>query len=150
MRESLIEPQALTFWDRARRLRRNQTEAERRLWAHLRFRQLGNAKFRRQHPVGRFITDFCCMERGLVIELDGGQHAAQVEADQRRSVFLAQQGYRVVRFWDHEVIEDIEAVLQRISPLCIALCALPPLSHENVGQDKPRGRGKRQWREGKE
>ena len=115
MRESLIEPQALTFWDRARRLRRNQTEAERRLWAHLRFRQLGNAKFRRQHPVGRFITDFCCMERGLVIELDGGQHAAQVEADQRRSVFLAQQGYRVVRFWDHEVIEDIEAAPQRIS-----------------------------------
>jgi very-short-patch-repair endonuclease len=87
---------------------------ERRLWARLRFRQLGNAKFRRQHPIGRFITDFCCIEHGLVIELDGSQHAEQEEADLKRSAFLARRGYRVVRFWDHEVIEDIEAVLLRI------------------------------------
>ena len=109
-----MDPQPSTLRDRARRLRRNQTEAERRLWARLRLRQLGNAKFRRQHPIGRFIADFCCMENGLVVELDGGQHMAQTETDRRRSVFLARQGYRVLRFWDHEVMEDIEAVLQRI------------------------------------
>ena len=109
-----MTPHPLTLRDRARRLRRNQTEAERKLWARLRFRQLGNAKFRRQYPIGPFITDFCCMEHGLVIELDGGQHAEHEEADRRRSAFLARRGYRVIRFWDNEVIEDIEAVLQRI------------------------------------
>jgi len=100
--------------DRARCLRRNQTETERRLWSRLRFRQLDEAKFRRQHPISPFIADFCCMERGLVSELDGGQHAEQEEADRRRSAFLARRGYRVIRFWDNEVMEDIEAVLQRI------------------------------------
>ncbi|MGH7405402.1 MAG: endonuclease domain-containing protein [Candidatus Methylomirabilales bacterium] len=101
--------------ERARRLRRDQTEAEHRLWARLRARQLCGVKFRRQHPIGRFIADFCCLERGLVVELDGGQHAAQVEADQKRSEFLARCGYRVLRFWDNEVMEDMDAVLQQIA-----------------------------------
>jgi len=108
-------PQDSTLRDHARRLRRDQTEAERRLWARLRDRQLGGAKFRRQHPIGRFITDFCCPEYGLVVELDGGQHATQMEADRRRSEFLSQQGYRVLRFWDNEVMEDIEAVLEQVA-----------------------------------
>lgn len=98
----------------ARRLRRDQTEAERRLWERLSDRQLCAAKFRRQHPIGRFIVDFCCLEHGLIIELDGGQHASQTEADERRSAFLARRGYRLLRFWNNEVIEDIEAVLQQI------------------------------------
>ena len=100
---------------RARRLRGEQTEAEGRLWARLRARQVSGAKFRRQHPIGRFIVDFCCLEYGLVVELDGGRHATQVEADQKRSAFLARRGYRVLRFWDHEVMENIDGVLEEIA-----------------------------------
>jgi very-short-patch-repair endonuclease len=98
----------------SRRLRREQTDAESKLWARLRDRQLYNAKFRRQHAIGPFIADFCCVERGLVIELDGGQHATQSQADQRRSAYLERSGYRVLRFWDNEVLVNMEAVLERI------------------------------------
>jgi very-short-patch-repair endonuclease len=100
--------------NRARRLRREQTEAENKLWARLRARQLGGAKFRRQHSIGPFIADFFCIERGLVIELDGGQHADQVKRDQRRTAFIELCGYRVLRFWDNEVLQNIEAVLEQI------------------------------------
>lgn len=100
--------------DRARCLRRSQTEAERVLWARLRDRQLLGAKFRRQHPVGNLVVDFCCPEYRLVVELDGGQRATQVEKDQRRTISLAQHGYRVLRFWDNEVLKDTEAVLEII------------------------------------
>ena len=99
---------------RARRLRRQQTDAESKLWARLRARQLCGAKFRRQHAIGPFIADFCTVERGLVIELDGGQHATQAQADQRRSAYLERSGYRVLRFWDNEVLMNMEAVLERI------------------------------------
>ncbi|HEY3304491.1 MAG TPA: DUF559 domain-containing protein [Candidatus Binatia bacterium] len=105
---------ASTPRNQARRLRRDQTETERRLWARLRARQLRGAKFRRQHPIGRFIADFCCLEYGLVIELDGGQHAMRAEVDQRRSAFLGRRGFRVLRFWDNQVLEDIDAVLEKI------------------------------------
>ena len=110
-----MEPKTSTPRDRARRLRRDQTEAERRLWERLRARQLSGFKFRRQHPIGRFIVDFCCQEYGIVVELDGGQHAVQFEADHIRSEFLARRGYRVLRFWNNEVLENIEAVLQQIT-----------------------------------
>ena len=110
-----MQPDISTLKERSRRLRREQTDAESKLWARIRARQLCGAKFRRQHPIGRFITDFCCVERGLVIELDGGQHAEQVEADRRRSAFLAGCGYRVLRFWDNDVMEDTDAVLERIA-----------------------------------
>lgn len=110
-----MQAQAAKLRDRTRRLRHNQTEAEHELWARLGARQLCSAKFRRQHSIGRFIVDFCCLEHRLVIELDGGQHAAQAEADQKRSAFLARFGYRVLRFWDNEVTEDIEAVLEQIA-----------------------------------
>ncbi|HEY3304404.1 MAG TPA: endonuclease domain-containing protein [Candidatus Binatia bacterium] len=113
MRE-LVEPSSTTLRERARRLRRDQTEAERRLWTRLRARQLCGVKFRRQYPIGSFIVDFCCFEHRLVIELDGGQHARQTAADQRRSAVLVSFGYRVLRFWDNEVMEDIDAVLQQI------------------------------------
>ena len=109
-----MQPDASAPRDQARRLRRDQTETERRLWARLRARQLCGAKFRRQHPIGRFIADFCCPEHGLVVELDGGQHAMQAEADQRRSAFLRRRGFRVLRFWDNQVVEDIDAVLEQI------------------------------------
>lgn len=87
-----MESPSSSLRDRARRLRRDQTEAERKLWAHLRNRQLAGAKFRRRHFISPFIVDFCCPERGLIVELDGGQHAERAAADQRRTAFLMNQG----------------------------------------------------------
>lgn len=101
--------------DRARQLRRDQTDAEQTLWARLRDRQLCGAKFRRQHPIGPFVTDFCCPKRKLVVELDGGQHAEEIAADQKRSRFLEAQGYRVLRFWNNDVLSDTASVLERIA-----------------------------------
>jgi very-short-patch-repair endonuclease len=98
----------------ARHLRANQTLAERKLWSFLRDRRLGGFKFRRQHPVGQFIADFCCVEAKLVVELDGGQHATQRDADARRTAFLEGQGYRVLRFWDNEALANTSGVLDRI------------------------------------
>ncbi|HYB89851.1 MAG TPA: endonuclease domain-containing protein [Candidatus Binataceae bacterium] len=101
--------------DLARHLRREQTETELRLWMQLRAGRLG-VKFRRQYPIGPYVADFCCVERQLIVELDGGQHAepAQQGADQRRSAVLAASGYRVLRFWDSEVLTNIEGVLEEI------------------------------------
>lgn len=97
----------------ARRLRRTATEVEQRLWRALRTTALP-WKFRRQHPIGRYIVDFACPERRLVIEIDGGQHAARQEADERRSSALAGRGYRVIRFWNNEVSENLESVLETV------------------------------------
>ncbi len=108
-------PYPLNQKTRARRLRSDITDAEKYLWAGLRDRQLCGAKFRRQHPIGPFITDFCCVERGLVVELDGGQHAEQGAADQRRTGAIETQGYRVVRFWNNDVLTNLTGVLERIS-----------------------------------
>ena len=99
----------------ARRLRRSQTDAERKLWSRLRERRLCGTRFRRQHPIGPFIADFCCTEAKLVIELDGGQHALITRSDSERTAFLARQGYRVIRFWDSEPLSNTEGVLLRIS-----------------------------------
>jgi very-short-patch-repair endonuclease len=110
-----MAPDAATLRNRARRLRRNQTDAERRLWARLRSNQLFGFKFRRQYPIAVFIVDFCCFERRLVVELDGGQHATRTEADQKRTNVLLSRGYHVLRFWDSEVLENIDGVLEQIS-----------------------------------
>jgi very-short-patch-repair endonuclease len=107
-------PSGAILRDRARYLRHNQTDAERRLWEHLRNKQLMGVKFRRQHFIHPFIVDFCCPEHWLVIELDGGQHAGRADADQRRTAFLTAQGYRVMRFWNNEVLMNIEGVVERI------------------------------------
>lgn len=102
--------------DFARRLRRAQTEAERVLWQRLRNRQLEGVKFRRQQPIGRFIVDFASLERGLVIEIDGGQHAQETKeaSDRERTSWLEQQGYRVLRFWDNEVLTNLEGIVETI------------------------------------
>jgi very-short-patch-repair endonuclease len=100
---------------RANQVRRDHSDAEQALWARLRDRQLCGAKFRRQHPIGPFVADFCCPQGKLIVELDGGQHAARVAADQKRSRFLEEQGYRVLRFWNHDVLKDTVAVLERIA-----------------------------------
>ena len=95
----------------ARKLRKNMTNAERLLWQHLRNRELGGYKFRRQRPVGPYIVDFVCLEKKLVIEVDGGQHAGQVELDAKRSGYLEEKGYLVLRFWNNEVLKETESVL---------------------------------------
>ena len=97
----------------ARRLRQEATDVERILWFALRHRLYG-WKFRRQHPIGQRVVDFACPERKLAIELDGGQHALRAEADARRSVELVQRGYRVIRFWNNEVLDNLDGVLETI------------------------------------
>jgi len=98
----------------ARRLRREQTEAERILWRHLRSRQLHDAKFRRQFPIGPYFADFCSTERRLIIELDGAQHLDRSSEDELRTSFLNSQGYRVLRFWNAQVLQSVEEVLNAI------------------------------------
>ena len=98
----------------ARELRKNMTDAERHLWQKLRGRQLAGIKFRRQHPIGPYIADFASLEIRLIIELDGGQHAQQQQYDQQRSAFLQNQGYRILRFWNHDVLQNTDGVLQEI------------------------------------
>jgi very-short-patch-repair endonuclease len=97
----------------ARDLRRNRTEAEARLWSRLRARQLDGAKFVRQFPIAGFIVDFCCRSAKLVIEVDGGQHADN-PADKRRTAIIEDAGYTVIRFWNDDVIDNTEGVLEQI------------------------------------
>ena len=96
---------------RSRELRVNATEAERKLWPHLSARKFKGVRFNRQFPIGQFICDFVSRETRLVIEIDGGQHATNVDYDQRRTRFLEAQGYHVIRFWNAEVLDNIEGVL---------------------------------------
>jgi very-short-patch-repair endonuclease len=93
------------------RLRKSMTDAERRLWRVLRNRQLEGHKFRRQHPVPPYVADFACVERGLIVEVDGGQHSGQKEADAARTHVLEARGFRVIRIWNNEVMENPEGVL---------------------------------------
>ena len=99
---------------RARNLRKQSTDAEQVLWRHLRSRQLAGCKFRRQAPLGKYIVDFLCYERNLVIEIDGGQHQLRTEEDSIRTNWLEAQGFRVVRFWNNQVLAETEAVLEAI------------------------------------
>jgi len=101
----------------ARRLRRNQTEAEKRLWFHLRDRRLAGWKFKRQRPVDRFIVDFLCADAHLIVELDGGQHAVRAEADVRRTEILESLGYLVLRYWNSDVMANIEGVVVDIATM---------------------------------
>ena len=98
----------------AARLRGSQTDAEQNLWMRLRSRQINGAKFRRQHPIGPYVVDFCCLENKLIVELDGGQHVEQKEADRVRTEALQAVGFRVLRFWNDEVLTKMEEVLEEI------------------------------------
>ena len=86
----------------ARRLRRNPTDAEKRLWSKLRHKQLSGHRFRRQVPIGPYIVDFACLGARLIVEVDGGQHANQIERDNARTAWLGGQGFRVLRFWNND------------------------------------------------
>ena len=99
---------------RARGLRKNPTKAEKLLWSQLRFWQVDGYKFRRQQPLGKYIVDFVCLEKKLIIELDGGQHAEQVEYDSTRDGWLAAHGFRIIRFWNNDVLKNSDGVKQEI------------------------------------
>ena len=98
---------------KARRLRRDQTDAERKLWFRLRDRRLNGLKFRRQMPIESYIVDFCCESARLIIELDGGQHAER-SSDAERTANLENYGYLVLRFWNNDVLGNIDGVLETI------------------------------------
>jgi very-short-patch-repair endonuclease len=98
---------------KARQLRKKMTDAERRLWSVLRGRTLSGYKFRRQHPIGLYIADFACVEHRLVIEADGGQHADNLD-DERRTVWLESQGWRVMRFWNNDILTNTDGVVRMI------------------------------------
>jgi len=98
----------------ARHLRKNSTNAERLLWRQVRNRQLAGFKFRRQFVIGRYIVDFCCLEQKLVVELDGGQHVDNVEYDDARTTYLESLGYRVIRFWNDDVLVRTSDVLEQV------------------------------------
>ena len=100
---------------RGRLLRRNPTDAEHRLWWRLRAGQIAGVRFRRQEPIGPYVVDFCSLTYKLVVEIDGGQHAEQGEIDAQRTQFLQRLGYRVLRFWNHEVLQNTDTVVERIA-----------------------------------
>ena len=105
----------------AKALRKRLTDAERLLWRHLRNRELGGWKFKRQYPVGPFIVDFICVEKNVVIEVDGGQHAENEDQDIQRSAYLNKMGYRILRFWNNQVLEETESVLEAIFAILAAV-----------------------------
>ena len=109
------------------------TEAERKLWTHLRGRQLTGVKFRRQHQIGPYIVDFVALEPKLIIELDGGHHALQLAEDGKRSDWLASNGYTVLRFWNHEVLQQTDSVLQTIAETLAPHPNSPPCREERGG-----------------
>jgi len=112
----------LNLTETARKLRKESTDAEQLLWRYLRTKRLHGLKFRRQEQIGRYIADFVCFERNLIIEADGGQHAVEKEKDDERTAWLNSQGFTVLRFWNNEILTNPEGVLEVISKACI-----PPL-----------------------
>jgi very-short-patch-repair endonuclease len=99
---------------RAGELRKNQTRAEAKLWSRLRAHHLDGVQFRRQHAIGNYIVDFCAPRRKLIIEVDGSQHVQQVEDDQERTEYLESKGYRLLRFWNRDVLKDIDTVMNAV------------------------------------
>jgi very-short-patch-repair endonuclease len=106
---------------RAKELRRNMTDAEKLLWSRIRRDQIDGLPFRKQVPIGDYVADFACLPIRLVIEVDGGQHDAQKEYDDARTAVLEGQGYRVLRFWNNEVLGNIEGVLAVLLETCRSL-----------------------------
>jgi len=100
---------------RARRLRRQSTDAETQFWSRVRDRQLNGAKFRRQWPIDLFVIDFVCLESKLIVEIDGGQHDQKKEIDDARTKSPEGFGYKVIRFWNNDVLGDIASVLEVVA-----------------------------------
>jgi very-short-patch-repair endonuclease len=125
---------------RARSLRSSATIAERQLWKVLRRHQLGGFQFRRQQPIGPYVVDFFCASAKLVIEIDGGQHAdpSAEMRDQRRTRWLRSHGYRVLRFWNNEVLQNMEGVWQIISD-AVPMSDPPPRPSPSRGEGEADG-----------
>lgn len=111
----------------AKELRRNSTDAEQLLWQHLKARQLDGLKFRRQEQIGHFIADFVCYEKRIIVEADGGQHALEKEKDEERTQWLKSQGFTVLRFWNNEILTNIDSVLEVVRLRCFQAANEPPL-----------------------
>lgn len=118
--------------NKAKRLRKKLTETEKYLWNYLRNKQIDRFKFRRQQPIGKYIVDFINFEKKLVIEVDGGQHSIYKKKDVIRDKYLKKEGYKVLRFWDNEVLNNIEGVLEMI----INNLSPSPKSSPLKGEDK--------------
>ncbi len=109
------DPRAIS---RARRLRQSSTPAELILWKHLRSRRFADFKFRRQRPIGPFTIDFVCLGLQIILELDGESHLSKLEKDQERDEYLRQRGFRVLRYWNNQIYDELESVLEEIWLVC--------------------------------
>jgi very-short-patch-repair endonuclease len=121
---------------RARTLRQNMTEAEMRVWQILRSHQMMGYKFRRQVPIGRYIADFVCHEARLIVEIDGGQHDRAAPREAERSGFLQNQGYRILRFWNDEVLANLDGVHETIAGELSRITPAQTLPHHGGGPDR--------------
>ena len=110
----------------AKSLRKRLTNTECILWKHLRAKQIEGLKFRRQEPIGKYIVDFVCHEKRIVIEVDGSQHSIDKAIDKERDEWLKEHGYEVMRFWNNEVLENIEGVLEMIRDSLLSPPSIPP------------------------
>ena len=126
--------------DFARGLRKAQTDAEASLWWRLRDRRMAGVKFRRQHAIGPYVVDFACPERMLVVELDGGQHVEQARYDADRTAWLRSRGYDVLRYWNDDVLADLDSVLESIlMHLSVPVAAAPHPSPLPASGERERG-----------
>jgi very-short-patch-repair endonuclease len=121
----------------ARELRNNPTDAERLLWNQLRLWQLDGHKFRRQQPLGPYIVDFVCLEKRVVVEVDGGQHAQDASLDAKRDRWLRDEGFVVLRFWNNDVLKNIDSVKEEVYK---TLQSTPYLNPSPQGGRRKRGR----------
>jgi len=134
----------------AKGLRKRSTDVEQLLWSRLRAGRFEGMKFRRQHPIGQYIADFVCLERKVIIELDGGQHALpdEILKDRQRDAWLEKEGYTVLRFWDNEVLTNTRGVLETIRERLYVTPSpqSPPLKGGEVKmEDSPLKRGNKKW-----
>ncbi|OGP07299.1 MAG: hypothetical protein A2048_07165 [Deltaproteobacteria bacterium GWA2_45_12] len=102
----------------AKNLRKQSTDTENWLWNALRAKRFEQLKFRRQQIIGNYIVDFVCFKKRVIIECDGSQHLDQIEKDQQRDEWLKKEGYQVLRFWDYQVLQDLDIVLEVIFQVC--------------------------------
>ena len=117
----------------AKTLRKRSTDTENILWRHLRRKQLAGIKFRRQQPIDDYVVDFVSFEKRIIIEIDGGQHSLERDKDAERQNYLVKNGFKVLRFWNNEVLQNVDGVLEVIRECCLSHPPLNPLpSREGI------------------